>query len=290
MDISDRKVYNTDKEMKTNYKLIATDLDGTLLRTDSSVSEENINAINRLAEAGIKTAVLTGRTLYEIPLELRSCKGIEYFVYSNGAGINHSIKGILDYRPIEKVVAIRICEILKSYCAFTELYTNGYPMVEKDEFNYESLEYYNIDKNFIPEMVKTRRPVKSLEKILYDNSYKIEMLDIFFKYDNERTEFKNRLMSEFYGLDITTSMDNNLEIMNKGINKGFGLKRLCELAGVNIEDAIVIGDSKNDITAFNAAKTKYAVSNACDELKKLSDKIICSNGENIMEYFEKELL
>ena len=50
------------------------------------------------------------------------------------------------------------------------------------------------------------------------------------------------------------------------------------------------GDSENDLTAFKAAKRKYAVSNACEKIKLLADKVICSNDEHIMEYMKKELV
>lgn len=285
----ERYIIQIHKKEKNNM-IIATDLDGTLLKNDTTVSSENINAIERMADNGIKTVLLTGRTLYEIPPELRSCKGVEYFVYSNGAGINSREKGLIDYNPIPKETAVKVFDILKSYETFIELYSNGHPMIEKSKYNNKAFEYYKIDPNFIPEMHKSRMAVNNLENLLYDEAYKIEMFDVFFKNDSERIECKNKLRAEFDGLEVTTSMANNLEIMNKGINKGFGLKRLCAITGLRLNDIIVIGDSKNDITAFVTAKRKYAVSNACREIKSISDKIICSNENNIMCYMEKELL
>lgn len=270
--------------------IIATDLDGTLLKNDTSVSKENINAIKRLYDKGIKTVLLTGRTFYEIPAELRLCRGVEYFVYSNGAGIFGRAKGIIDYSPIPKETAVNVFNILNRYETLIELYSNGHPRLEKSKYNSNAFKYYKIDPNFIPEMYKSRMTVNNLESLLCDEAYQIEMFDVFFKNNSERIESKNRLISEFDGLEITTSMTNNLEIMNKGINKGFGLKRLCEISKLYIDDIIVIGDSKNDITAFAAAKKKYAVSNACEEIKSIADKIICSNEENVMCYMEKELL
>lgn len=83
-------------------------------------------------------------------------------------------------------------------------------------------------------------------------------------------------------------MQNNLEIMTAGTNKGTALAELCNIADYNIKDITVIGDSKNDISAFKTNAKKYAVANACDEIKALADKIICSNDENIMCYMEKE--
>lgn len=270
--------------------IISTDLDGTLLKNDTSVSKENINAIKRMSDKGIKTVILTGRTFYEIPAELRLCRGVEYFVYSNGAGINSRAKGAIDYNPIPKETAVKVFNILSRYETLIELYSNGHPRIEKSKYNSNAFKCYKIDPNYIPEMYKSRMTVNCLEELLYDETYKIEMFNVFFKNSLERTECKNSLRAEFDGLEVTTSMTNNLEIIDKGINKGFGLKRLCEISNLNIDDIIVIGDSKNDITAFKAAKKKYAVSNACEEIKRISDKIICSNEDNIMCYMEKELL
>lgn len=285
----ERYVIQIRKKEKNNM-IIASDLDGTLLKNDTTVSKENISAIERMADKGIKTVLLTGRTLYEIPVELRLCRGIEYFIYSNGAGINSKAKGLIDYNPIPKETAVKVYNILKDYETLIELYSNGHPMIEKSKYNSDAFEYYKIDSSFIPEMYKSRMTVNSLENLLYDEAYKIEMFDVFFRNDSERIECKKRLTAEFDGLEVTTSMNNNLEIMNKGINKGFGLKKLCAISNLSIDDIIVIGDSKNDITAFAAAKKKYAVSNACKEIKRISDKIICSNENNIMCYMEKELL
>lgn len=276
------------KEMKE--KIIAVDLDGTLLSSNSTISDENISSIKRLSDNGIKTAVLTGRTFYEIPFDVRNCESIEYFVYSNGAGINQRIKGIKSYSPIAKESAIRIYDILRSYTCFVELYSNGFPFVNASEFNCKSFEFYNIDEGFIPVMKETREAIENIESILFDDAYKIEMFDIFFKYEDERTQCEKRLLNEIVDIEITSSMSNNLEITNRGVNKGYGLRRLCEIAYTDINDVVVIGDSKNDISAFKIARRSFAVSNACPELKQFADKIICSNDENIMCYVEKEMM
>ncbi len=274
---------------KKSHPVIATDLDGTLLCSDTTISKENLEAIKRLHKKGIGLAVLTGRTFYEIPAELRSCGYIDYFVYSNGAGIDDSKMKTVYYNPIEKSTAKQIFDILSSYETFIELYSNKTPFVDKEKFSDEHFRYYKIDSDFIPEMYKSRKPISNPAKLLDSDLYSIEMFDVFFRNNDEREECRNKIYNTFNGIEITSSMRNNLEIMNKGINKGTGLKKLCRAAGYNLADVIVIGDSKNDITAFKTAKKRYAVSNACDEIKALADKIICSNNENIMCYMEKEL-
>lgn len=268
--------------------IIASDLDGTLLKSNTDISEENLHAIERLAQKGAKIILLTGRTLYEVPKELRTCKGVEYIVFSNGAGIYHREKGIIEYRTISNETAFKIYKVLNEYKTFIELYTNGAPYVETADFSQESFEYYKIDSQFIPEMYKSRRTCDSIKDLIFDLDFKTEMLDVFFRNQDERSECYERLKKEFDEIEITTSMTNNLEIMLKGINKGSALCELCQIAGFDIKDVTVVGDSKNDLTAFNTEAKKYAVANACEEIKALADKIICSNDENIMCYIERE--
>ena len=277
------------KKKAKHQIVIVSDLDGTLLGSDTNISKKNLNAIKRLNKKGIKFAVLTGRTFYEIPAELRSCGYIDYFVYSNGAGIDNSNKKTIYYNTIEKSTAGQIFDILNSYETFIEIYSNKTPFVDKEKFSDSYFEYYKIDRDFIPEMYKSRKAISNLSEIVASDLHNIEMFDVFFRNNDEREECYNRICDEFDSIEITSSMSNNLEIMNKGINKGTGLLKLCRDAGYNLADVIVIGDSKNDITAFKIAKKRYAVSNACDEIKTMADRIICFNDENIMCYMEQEL-
>lgn len=282
------QINKKERQVQKMPMIIASDLDGTLLKSNTDISEENLHAIERLTQKGAKIILLTGRTLYEVPKELRLCKGVEYIVFSNGAGTYHREKGIIEYRTISNETAFKIYKVLDEYKTFVELYTNGAPYVETADFSQESFEYYKIDSEFIPEMYKSRRVCDSIKEMIFDLNFKTEMFDVFFRNQDERSECYERLKKEFDEIEITTSMTNNLEIMLKGINKGSALQELCQITGFDIKDVTVVGDSKNDLTAFNTEAKKYAVSNACEEIKVLADKIICSNDENIMCYIERE--
>lgn len=282
------QINKKERQVQKVPMIIASDLDGTLLKSNTDISEENLHAIERLAQKEAKIILLTGRTLYEVPKELRDCKGVEYIVFSNGAGIYRREKGIIEYRTISNETTFKIYKVLDEYKTFVELYTNGAPYVETADFSQESFEYYKIDSEFIPEMYKSRRVCDSIKEMIFDLDFKTEMFDVFFRNQDECSECYERLKKEFDEIEITTSMTNNLEIMLKGINKGSALRELCQIAGFDIKDVTVVGDSKNDLTAFNTEAKKYAVANACEEIKALADKIICSNDENIMCYIERE--
>lgn len=273
---------------KKVIRYIASDLDGTLISSNNEVSEENLDAIDRMHNAGVRFIVLTGRTLYEVPLELRHDDSIDYIIYSNGVGIWDRKRGLLKNNFIDDEKAKKVFEILSEYETFTEIYSGGRPYVDASKFDSEHFLYYKIDKGFIPEMNKSRVKIPSLRKIIDDSNDKVEMFDVFFRYEKERQECLKRLKNDFDDLFVTSSMSNNLEIVRAGNSKGNTLIEFCNKMGIDIKSVTVLGDSRNDISAFETDAKGYAVANACDELKNLADKVICSNDENVMRFMERE--
>lgn len=285
----ERYVIQINKPKKKKIiRYIASDLDGTLISSDNEVSEENLDAIDRMHNAGVRFIVLTGRTLYEVPLELRHNDSIDYIIYSNGVGIWDRKRGLLKNNFIDDEKAKKVFEILSEYETFTEIYSGGRPYVDASKFDSEHFLYYKIDKGFIPEMNKSRVKIPNLRKIIDDSNDKVEMFDVFFRYEKERQECLKRLKNDFDDLFVTSSMSNNLEIVRAGNSKGNTLIEFCNKMGIDIKSVTVLGDSRNDISAFETDAKGYAVANACDELKKLADKVICSNDENVMRFMERE--
>lgn len=285
----ERYVIQINKPKKKKViRYIASDLDGTLISSDNEVSEENLDAIDRMHNAGVRFIVLTGRTLYEVPLELRHNDSIDYIIYSNGVGIWDRKRGLLKNNFIDDEKAKKVFEILSEYETFTEIYSGGRPYVDASKFDSEHFLYYKIDKGFIPEMNKSRVKIPNLRKIIDDSNDKVEMFDVFFRYEKERQECLKRLKNDFDDLFVTSSMSNNLEIVRAGNSKGNTLIEFCNKMGIDIKSVTVLGDSRNDISAFETDAKGYAVANACDELKNLADKVICSNDENVMRFMERE--
>lgn len=274
--------------------IIATDLDGTLLSNSTSVSRENLDAVKRLYKNGISTVIATGRTFFEIPQELLECKYIDYIIYSNGAAVYKRGKGVIYSSYFEPQTAYGVFRILNNAKTFIELYAKGIPIVDSAKFNERGFARYRIDPDYLPEIRRSRKPIDDLESVIRHPGLELEMFDVFFRDMQERAECRHRINVCFPNLQITTSMSNNLEIMNKGVNKGTGLKNLCRLCGIDVGEVVAVGDSKNDIELLKAARYGFAVANACPELKAVSDGVICSNEENIMccleEFVGKKVL
>ncbi|MGN0521957.1 MAG: Cof-type HAD-IIB family hydrolase [Eubacterium sp.] len=274
--------------MQSKYKIVASDLDGTLLNDNSQVSDENFKAIKRLNEMGIKFIPVTGRTLYEMPKSLLECEDIDYIIYSDGAVIhskktNKSIKSC-----IEKQRAKEIFDILNRYTTMIEVYCGGYPVTDKKNINKEAYNYYKIEEYYHPVMDLTRVGVKDFDSFL-DTEREVEIFDVFFRNEDERQECW-RILNRFDDITVTTSMINNLEIMKKGVDKGSAITSLCEALNVSPDEIIVTGDSKNDISMFKVIDTCLAVKNADEKLKQAASGIICSNNESNIDYILKNYI
>ncbi len=265
------------------YKLLACDLDGTLLDDNSNVSNENLAAIGELTKLGIEFTLCTGRTFYEIPQVLRECEDIRYIIYSDGSVIFDKKQNKKIYANyIDNKTDKKLFNLLSSYDTMIEYYDDGHAKTDKSKLNALSYKYYNIDPNYVSVIEQTRIGFDDFEKAI-DTFTHTEMLNIFFKEQNEREECFERL-KELANLNSTTSMDNNIEIMLSSVSKGNALEILCDTLKIDEKDVIAVGDSCNDLSMFSFAGTSVASGSANEFVKNKADFVACSNNEPIVNH------
>lgn len=267
-----------------DIKLAATDLDGTLISSDGeTVSSNNLDAMRRAISKGIYVVPATGRSFFEIPSLLREEQLCTHCICSNGAVITEKSGKVLWESTFSPELAKKIFDILSGYDTAIEIYANGLPTTEKSKMNKASYEYYRIEENYHEVIKKTRKGVENLGDFLDKNSDRAEMFDVFFHDENERRE-AFQIIGAMEEVELTTSMQSNMEILQRSVNKGSALERLCKMLGVKKEQALAIGDSKNDLTLLASVGLPLAAGNACGELKKSAAHIICSNDESTFAY------
>ena len=269
--------------MKNSYKIVASDLDGTLLDTCQRVSAENLDAIAEMNRRGISFVPATGRTLSEIPKEIMNSSAIRYIITSSGAAVWD--------KQTEKMVITRcIPKELVKFILDTVLVYNVYPLVHKSGKNHYDATKHNesvfescrVGKYFQDIINETGYPISDY----YDftlQSDDVEMFCIFFESD-EAQEKCRRIFLNTGKLCVAKSDPHNLEICFSEAGKGSTLKALADSLGVSMEDTVAIGDSANDISLLKAAGLALAMDNAYDELKAIADKVICNNDEHSARY------
>ena len=260
------------------YKLIASDMDGTLLRSDRTISDETKNAILKIREKGVIFVLCTGRPLiavekYNKMLNL-NCPVIIY----NGAQIfDFASRKVLyeKYLDIEyaKFAWDEGCKkSLEIYVwADNELYTN---FINDKVYDYIIESHAEIHKiNDISDLSG-----KKITKIIWD-----EEPDKIKKYIKELDEIKL-----FEKVNYCTSMPYYLEFFNLQTSKKVAIQKLGEKYNIKREEIIAIGDGKNDAEMIEYAGLGVAMENASDDVKKYADVIAKRNNDDgVLEIIKK---
>ena len=264
------------------YKIIASDLDGTLFNSETKISEENIEAIKKLTKMGVYFVPSSGRTLSEVPGSVKNNPDIRYIIHSNGATVHDKVTGENILMCISKEEAKELLDILYSYETHITLRQGGRCLIDADFQKEEDYKYYNVWKLHEEVITEYGERIKNFRKFIYslDN---VEVVSAFFHDSDELEECREKLLKTGF-LRVAEGWKNNLEICSVKAGKGKALLHLADKLNINHEDTIAVGDSDNDTTMIKAAGLGLAVSNACDILKENADEIICSNEKHAISY------
>ena len=261
-------------------KLIAFDLDGTLLDDEKRVPPENLRALEAAAERGWVPVPATGRIVRGIPEPVKRLPGVRYFIVSNGAGVYDAAEDRLLYRgdvPVE--LALRCYAYMDTLPVIYDCYQNESGWMTR--WMYENCEPYFPTEPHMLEIVKRLRvPVDDLKETLRQRGEPLQKLQMFFKPQDlpERERQLKRIPELFPELVATTSVSNNIEINSVNAGKDKAMLALAELLGIPREDTVAFGDGTNDRAMLQAAGWGVAMRNADPAVKAAADEITDSNN------------
>jgi len=264
------------------YKLIACDLDGTLMRDDMSVSQENLQAITQIARKGAQFVPCSGRTLCEIPDEVRAHPDVRYIIHSNGSVILDRQTGESTKLCMTREQSCRALDILSTCEAHITVRRGGQSWADPREQTPQAYAYYRVyeaHQRVLADYAQFPANYRQLIREMDD----IEVISAFFRSDEELEACRRRL-TETGELLAMFLGGVNLEIFSSRAGKGNALLQLGRLLGIDRRAIIGMGDSGNDIPLMEGAGLGLAVANACDALKAAADEVICSNAGHAVEY------
>ena len=270
-------------ENKRKYKIVASDLDGTLLNKEQTVSEENFRAISEMNRLGVEFVPTTGRGMNEIDRSLINSPDIRYIITSNGAVLfDKNIGKPLLTRYVSKDSVHLILEALRPYNVFIAVHEGGTTYFDKNKYNPEFMNLCGIDAYHGHILSQHAEAVEDFESFLL-SSDEMELICIFFEPDKGARTCK-QIFEDSGKLCAANPHANYLEVYSSEAGKGKTLAAFAEKLGVDIADVIAVGDSNNDSTMIQEAGLGLAVANACDALKELADQTICDHSEHIAKY------
>lgn len=267
-------------------KLIAIDLDGTLLDPNLKVTEHTIRKLNEIMNLDVEVVICTGRTLSELPAEFALMPKIKYYVTSNGAVIwdRHKLKMIYE-NPIPKEDVFDLMEILHPFDMRIEVFALGRVFISQKSY---ALFYEYGSENHDEFLLETRTPVDDIEDFVRAFNQPVDKFNLFFKNAEDRQLAWDACVA--HGFHVTSSFKENMEVNSKTANKGIGLKALAKQLGIHKSAIMAIGDNLNDMTMLRFAGHPIAMGNAVTELKELATYITKTNEQDGVAHAIEKLL
>ncbi len=264
------------------YRLIASDLDGTLLNKDGRVSPENWAAIEKLQKLGIQFVPATGRAFEAMPTELKESPLIRYYITSNGAMVYDKQIGKAYELALPRQLATQVLDQLYSYPVCVMCHTENRSCLEQSTHNAAYYETFHMNRIWVDYVLEKETPVPDLKKLAYSTPF-VESITVFFKNMEDLQECK-ALFQQDERLSVAQTDPYNIELCAARAGKGNALRLLSEVLSVPIEATIGVGDSTNDMTMIQTAGLGLAMSNAVPEIKAAADAVICSNQEHGIQH------
>lgn len=273
-------------------KLIASDMDGTLLDAHMSISTENTEAIRMANELGIEFMVATGRNAQEARAALDEA-GIDCAMITlNGAQVFDRSGKSLFTVPIPSPQAMTVMDILDANGIYYEvatnqgLYSESQPKRIRSFASSIATHMPHLTYKMAIAMASANLEllhityVDSIRELLLDD--KLEVLKIIcFHTEGPRILGPvGKEISNLGELAVTSSGQNNLEVNHKNAQKGIAVAHVAHERGITLDEVMTIGDNFNDVSMLQTAGVSFAMGNAEIEVKDYAKYLTDTNLES----------
>lgn len=249
-------------------KLIASDMDGTLLNDRKELPQDFFEILQRLDERDIRFTVASGRSYDAVahlfPEEMRSRLD---FICDNGANVIHGGKQVsvtpLDRSTYEQL--IRACGEIGGLRVLVCAGKGTYHLDADPDFNAEIMRYY---RNHI-----VCRDFMEIDDVIY----KLAVCDM-----QGTQQHAKPLIDGIFGdrLNVQVSGPIWMDVMGAGVSKGSALKSLADVLGIERQDVMAFGDYLNDADMLRWAGWSFAMENGSPDVKRMARFLARSNNEN----------
>lgn len=254
-----------------HIKLVASDLDGTLLNKNKEITPRLFDALKKLDELGIYFVPSTGRPFGTVPKAIKELPFLKYVITSNGAAIydaaeqKNIIESFLTPEAVDAVI-----KIAKELPVITEYFIEGKAYIAKDI--YDDLAPFNLTESHVTYIKNSRTPVEDFWNEMKRNNTVLENINLVFADMELRKEIWDRLKA--LGLaSVTAATTKNIEITSLFATKAKALEKLCEVLGFTRENVLAMGDGDNDMPMIEFAGIGVAMANGEDHIKEAADII-----------------
>ena len=267
--------------MKRSIRLIAIDIDGTLLDSKVEISPANLTALHRAHEAGVEIVLVTGRR-HKFALPVAQSLGFDLWLISSNGAVTRSTHGEVFHQDLlPRTTALKLCRHMQAFRNNTVLTFDREGMGAIVCENHEQL--YGVIQRWMEKNAPYIEYVSPIEKALTEDPIQAMFCGPI--------ELMRRAQEHLLACDFTsdftllrTQYDARnlciLDILNAGCSKGHALERWAKYRGVDRAEVMAIGDNYNDIEMLAFAGHPVIMGNASDDLKQNGWTVTLHNDES----------
>ena len=267
------------EKTKMKIKLIASDLDGTLLTDQKTLSPETVKTLRWAADKGIYLVPVTGRSYTAVPDFIKEFPGVEYVITSNGGAVYSAASGERIYQRLLEPESVEAAfKAPRPDNMAVEIFIEGRPYSEMSYVN--DPKAYGATEYGAEYVRRTRTPVEDLESFAMENRDRLDSMAFVCADPAEREGFRQYLRNHVPDIYVTSSVSHLLEIGHKDAGKGNTLRYLMDYLGVDREETMAVGDGDNDISMLRAVRHGVAVRNGTKACRDAAVRVTGSNQED----------
>ncbi|KAA8501074.1 HAD family phosphatase [Mediterraneibacter catenae] len=283
-------------------KVIASDMDGTLLGDDHKPAPETLAAVKKACDAGIRFMIATGRNFPGAMAELKDAELVCDYIVGSGAEVRNPQQEVVVTHPISIELCRAIYEEIRDYPLSVTFCTDGYDYkigtpeeIEESLMLQMQLFFSNLPREELAKSETYRRIKKSTRSMSDMDELEAAGVPVYklFLYSEDKAmldEMNTRLQRN-KDIAVASSFPTNLEITDVKAQKGPVLKEYIESLGYTMDEVMVLGDSLNDLSMISMDfGATVAMANADPEVKSAAKYITKSNTEFGVAYAIEELL
>lgn len=277
------------------YKMVAIDLDGTMLNQYGIITEKTKDVIKKVQEKGVEVIIASGRAITSVKRFSKEINSEKYFISGNGA-ITYDIKNnrILYENVLKKQKALKIIKICEENSIYYNVYTeNG---IIAKSLNYNTLYYY---KDNLTKPDENRTHINIVENVYdYIESKNEKILKIMIC-DEHKSVFNSivRRLKDVDEVEVleVSHMSRKIikqgteeialeyfytEVSAKDVDKWSALEELMKIVNISKEELVTIGDNANDVKMIKNAGLGIAMGESAPYVKSVANEITLSNDED----------
>lgn len=280
------------------YKLLATDMDGTLLKNDKKISSRNLKALESASKKGIEIVIATGRSYSTLKKYTDLFSFDCYLITNNGSIIRNKFHDVEKSVCLEPDATLEIIKVLKNQNVYfhssdaENIYIQSYKARFLEAKRFLQHEYTNpvsLYKSLLLKMIFDRNLKKINFRKISDQNISINTFFILSEQERVLCKIKEQL-SQIKGVAVTSSSSNNIEALSDKASKGSALSYVGEKLQIKTNEMIAIGDQLNDLSMIQTSGLGVAMANADKKVLEKADWVTKSNEDHGVAYAIEQLL